>query len=80
MIDKKFSFLGVILASGDLWREQRKFMARTLKEMTTGYKPFSDQILDEYHLFADYIRERSQSVINWPLIGYTELNILHFIS
>jgi hypothetical protein len=57
--------LGVIFAHGDLWRDQRKFMAKTLKEMTVavgGNKPFSEQISDEYNLFEEYLRRKCQSV------------------
>ena len=57
--------LGVIFAHGDLWQDQRKFMAKTLKEMTVavgGYKPFSEQISDEYNLFEEYLHRKCQSV------------------
>ena len=54
--------LGVIFAHGDLWLDQRKFMAKTLKEMTVGYKPFSQQISDEYILFEQYLRQKCQNV------------------
>jgi hypothetical protein len=40
-------------------------MAKTLKEMTVavgGYKPFSEQISDEYNLFEEYLRRKCQSV------------------
>ena len=46
---------GVIFANGELWQEQRKFMAKNVKEMTVGYKPFSEHVIDEYNLFAQYI-------------------------
>ena len=53
---------GIIFAHGDLWTDQRKFMAKTLKEMTLGYKPFSEQILDEYTIFAQYLQKKCQKV------------------
>ena len=63
--------LGVIFAHGDLWQDQRRFMAKTLKEMTVavgGYKPFSEQISDEYYLFEEYLRRKCQ-IVSWLLKG-----------
>ena len=48
--------LGVIFADGPLWQNQRKFMAKTLKDMSAGAKPFESHILDEYRLFHDDLK------------------------
>ena len=55
--------LGVIFADGPLWQNQRKFMAKTLKDMSVGAKPFESHILDEYRLFHDDLKYQIKMVI-----------------
>ena len=55
--------LGVIFADGDLWQDQRKFMAKTVKDMSEGKKPFETQILEEWRLFNQFLREHIKKVI-----------------
>lgn len=48
--------LGVIFADGHIWQNQRKFMAKALKEMSVGNRPFLDHITDEMELFTRHVR------------------------
>ena len=54
--------LGVIFADGPLWQNQRKFMAKILKDMSVGAKPFESHILDEYRLFHDDLKYQIKMV------------------
>ena len=62
--------LGVIFADGPLWQNQRKFMAKTLKEMSVGAKPFESHILDEYRLFHDDLKYQIKMVL-WTKINFS---------
>nr|AKH03516.1 cytochrome P450 3076A2 [Paracyclopina nana] len=51
--------LGVIFADGRLWSDQRRFMAKSLKVIQTGYKPFGEHIMDEFNLFRAHLLDES---------------------
>nr|AKH03515.1 cytochrome P450 3076A1 [Paracyclopina nana] len=56
--------LGVIFADGRLWRDQRRFMSKALKEIQSSYKPFGEQIMDEFNLFLAFLDNKQHHVFN----------------
>lgn len=52
---------GVIFTDGELWREQRRFTLRHLRDFGFGTKSLENVMLDEITELADEIRTESQS-------------------
>ena len=48
---------GVIFPDGPLWREQRRFMMRTLKEFGVGKRTMEEHILNEIHFCTENLRD-----------------------
>ena len=56
------NIIGVIFADGCLWKDQRKFMTKALKEIQTAYKPFGEHIMDELKIFTEYLSLKEVSI------------------
>ena len=62
------SFSGVIFADGQLWREHRKFMTKTLREMGVGKKNMDHQIVQEIQILSNHLKELCDKVCV-PFLG-----------
>ena len=58
---------GVIFPDGDLWRSQRKFMVKKLKESGIGKESMEEQIIDEVKFCLDHLLESCQKVRKFSL-------------
>nr|APH81378.1 cytochrome P450 CYP3038A1 [Tigriopus kingsejongensis] len=56
--------LGVIFPDGPLWKEQRKFMMRTLREFGLGKQTMEDHIQDEIKCSIQFLREQCNENAN----------------
>ncbi len=54
---------GVIFADGPLWKEHRKFMTKTLREMGVGKMSLDVQILQEIQCCLNHMEQLCQKVI-----------------
>ena len=50
--------LGVIMSDGALWKDQRKFMMKSLREMGSGKAIIERHILDEIFYSFDLMRDQ----------------------
>ncbi|XP_059093870.1 methyl farnesoate epoxidase-like [Tigriopus californicus] len=51
--------LGVIFPDGPLWKEQRKFMMRTLREFGLGKQTMEDHIQEEIKFSIQYLKQQA---------------------
>jgi len=57
--DEIYSFdrpLGIIFPDGDLWREQRKFGVKTLRQLGVGKSSLEDKMVDETKNMIQYLK------------------------
>ena len=52
-LSAKIGFIGVVMASGEHWREQRRFTLSTFRNFGVGKRSFQDQILVEVQAFCE---------------------------
>lgn len=73
--------LGVIFASGAIWQEQRKFMAKALKEMSVGSQSFEEHIFNEMEMFSQYLQTEcaKQSVEHFDGKNFFDIATLNII-
>ncbi len=51
---------GVIFPDGALWREQRRFVARTLRDLGVGRRTLDDHVLEEARYCLHHLEERAR--------------------
>ncbi len=52
----------MIFPDGALWKEQRRFMMRALRELGLGKKSMEDYIIDELKFFAKSLKTNGNKV------------------
>lgn len=77
--------LGVIMADGPLWKDQRKFMMKSLREMGSGKTLMERHILDEIAYSLEFMRDqvkRMSSNESWKewINGSEDTLMLHKVA